>query len=225
MKLYAYPKPNPQPPDALRALMAAQRQVKEVERRPKVKHEDGGSRGRTALHNKVAGYCLTKSFTYNRKHNAQDADKLFDELVGGLWLLNTVKQNNLTGTPKLVKDNKWLKVAAVQQDGTHHAPVDFDQDTRLKAQKLFDNLASKKLFEGDSNEMNVVIAELAEVVRRAGETRREKTQVVLAARARKRDSDSFRVVSACTVTKDVEPQVVDWRHEMAPSQVPEVPGQ
>lgn len=221
VKLYAYPKPNPQPRDVTQVLMAAQRQRKEVERRPKVKHEDGGRRGKTALHNKVARYCLTESFTYNREHNTRDADNLFDELVGGLWLLNTVKQNNLTGTPKLVKDNKWLKVAAVQQDGTHHAPANFDQDTRLKAQKLFDNLASKKLFEGDSNEMNVVIAELAEFVRRAGATRLEKTQAALAAKARKRDSDSFRVVSACTVTKDVEPQVVDWRDVMAPSQVPE----
>ena len=69
--------------------------------------------------------------------------------------------------------------------------------------------------------MNVVIAELAEFVRRAGATRLEKTQAALAAKARKRDSDSFRVVSACTVTKDVEPQVVDWRDVMAPSQVPE----
>jgi len=221
VRVYAYPKPNPRPQDANQVLMAAQRQRKEFERRPKVKDEDGGRRGKTALHNKVARYCLTKSFTYNREHNTRDADKLFDELVGGLWLLNTVKQNNLTGTPKLVKDEKWLKVASVQQEGTHHAPANFDQDTRLKAQKLFDHLASKKLFEGDSNKMNVVIAELAEFVRRAGATRLEKTQAALAASARKRDSDSFRVVSACTVTKDVEPQVVDWRDVMAPSQVPE----
>ena len=51
VKLYAYPKPNPQPRDVTQVLMAAQRQRKEVERRPKVKHEDGGRRGKTALHN------------------------------------------------------------------------------------------------------------------------------------------------------------------------------
>ena len=221
VRVYAYPKPNPQPQDAIQVLMAAQRQRKEVERRPKVKDEDGGRRGKTALHNKVARYCLTESFTYNREHNTRDADNLFDELVGGLWLLNTVKQNNLTGTPELVKDEKWLKVASVQQEGTHHAPEDFDQDKRRKAQKLFDHLASKKLFEGDSNKMNVVIAELAEFVRQAGETRRERTQAQQASRSRKRDSNGFQVTRACTVTMDVEPQVVDWREVMTSGQVPE----
>jgi len=221
VRVYAYPKPNPQAQDAIQVLMAAQRQLKEVERRPKVKHEDGRSRAKTTLHNKVARYCINEGFTYSRKHNARDGDNLFDELVGGLWLLNTVKQNNLTGTPKLVKDNKWLKVASVQQDGTHHAPEDFDQDKMQKAQKLFDNLASKKLFEGDSNRMNLVIAELAELVRRARGTRRERTQAQQASRARKRDSNGFQVTSASTVTKDVEPRVEDWCQVMTSDQVPE----
>ncbi len=69
--------------------------------------------------------------------------------------------------------------------------------------------------------MNVVIAELAELVRRAGETRRERTQAQQASRSRKRDSNGFQVTSACAVTKDVEPQVVDWCQVMTSGQVPE----
>jgi len=132
VKVHANPIPNPHPQDAIQVLMAAQRQLQEVQRCPKVKHEDGGSRGKTTLHNKVATYCLREGFTYNRTHNGKDGDRLFDELIDGLWLLNTVKQNNLMGTPELVKDHNWLRVASVQQEISHHAPKD---SIRIKGER------------------------------------------------------------------------------------------